>query len=121
MEPALVVQGQLDAYNAKDIEQFMTYWAEDAAYYAHPNQLLAKGANAIRTRHILRFQEPKLFGKLEYRDVIGNIVIDHELVTRTFPEGTGTVKVVCTYEVIDDKITQAWFLVGVPILDQSSS
>ena len=120
MDPALLIQGQLDAYNAKDIEQFMTYWAEDAEYYAHPNQLLAKGLDAIRTRHVTRFQEPNLFGKLVYRDVIGTIVVDHELVSRTFPDGTGTVKVVCIYEVRDDKITKAWFLMGQPMMDQDT-
>ena len=30
MTPIDVVRAQLDAYNAKDIEGFMRYWAKDA-------------------------------------------------------------------------------------------
>ena len=41
------VQGQLDAYNARDIEGFMRWWAPDCEYYAFPNTLLARGADAV--------------------------------------------------------------------------
>ena len=55
-----VVQSQLDAYNARDIETFMSHWADDALYYSHPSELLAKGASQIRERHVARFREPNL-------------------------------------------------------------
>ncbi|KAB8146079.1 steroid delta-isomerase [Chloroflexia bacterium SDU3-3] len=92
----------------------MSYWDADAEYYAHPNDLLAKGADAIRQRHIARFQEPDLFGQLERRDVLGGFVIDHELVTRNFPGGKAQVKVVAIYELRHGKIARAWFIVGAP-------
>ena len=87
MSPEDVVKKQLDAYNAKDLEAFMSVWAEDAQYFAHPSTLLARGAAAIRERHLVRFQEPDLHGELISRVVLGNTVVDHERVTRTFPEG----------------------------------
>src|SRR5688572_8230567 len=97
--PAAVVQKQLDAYNARDIEAFMATWAEDAQYFSHPSTLLAQGAAAIRERHIIRFKEPNLHGELIKRVVLGNMVVDHERVTRSFPEGPGQVEVIAIYEV----------------------
>ncbi len=112
-----IIQRQLDAYNAKDIEAFMACWAADAKVYAHPDTLLAYGAAAIRARHELRFREPNLFGQLIQRMSTGNTVVDREVVTRTFPEGPGQVDVIAIYELADEKITGAWFVMGEPRLD----
>lgn len=113
----VIIQRQLDAYNAKDIEAFMACWAEDAKIYAHPDTLLAEGAAAIRARHEIRFREPKLFGHLLQRMSVGNMVVDREIVTRTFPEGAGKVDVIAIYELADGRITRAWFAMGEPRLD----
>ncbi|MCM2439403.1 SnoaL-like domain-containing protein [Agrobacterium vitis] len=103
---------QLEAYNARDIESFMQWWAEDCRYYAFPDTLLANGTDAIRERHVERFQEPDLHGTLLHRLSVGNMVIDHETVRRTFPEGLGEIDVVCIYEVENGKIAKAWFKIG---------
>ena len=105
--PAAVVQRQLDAYNARDIDALLATYAADACQYEHPGKLLASGAPEIRPRLALRFQETTLHARLLQRVVMGNIVIDHELVTRTFPEGTGTVEMVAIYEVVGGKIASA--------------
>ena len=105
--PAAVVQRQLDAYNARDIDALLATYAADARQYEHPGKLLASGADEIRPRLALRFQEANLHARLLQRSVMGNIVIDHELVTRTFPEGTGTVEMVAIYEVSGGKIISA--------------
>jgi GNAT superfamily N-acetyltransferase len=118
-EPAdviLPVQKQLEAYNAKDIDAFMAWWAEDCQYYEFPSRLLASGAAAIRDRHITRFKEPNLFAALIRRIAVANVVVDQETVTRTFPEGPGEVDVVAIYEVEDGKISKAWFKMGPPRL-----
>lgn len=112
-----IVQRQLDAYNAKDIDAFMACWAEDAKIYAHPDTLLADGAAAIRARHELRFREPNLFGRLVQRMSAGNTVVDREVVTRTFPEGLGQVDVIAIYELAEGRISRAWFVMGEPELD----
>lgn len=101
------VQGQLDAYNARDIDAFMRFWADDCQYYAFPDQLLANGAAEIRARHIVRFQEPDLQGKLLKRMAVGTMVIDQETVSRTFPEGPGEVDVLAIYEINNGKIAKA--------------
>jgi hypothetical protein len=117
----MVVQRQLDAYNARDIEAFMAEWAEGAQYFEHPSKLLAGGSAQIRERHVARFKEPNLMGSLLGRTVVGNVVIDHEEVTRNFPEGTGKVDVVAIYEVQGGKIARAWFILGAKVLDSSHS
>lgn len=117
-DSAYPVQMQLEAYNARDIDAFMLWWADNCEYYAFPSTLLADSAVAIRERHIARFQEPDLFGKLLTRIVVGNVVVDHETVQRNFPEGRGEVDVICTYEIERGKIAKAWFKMGEPRLHQ---
>jgi len=114
--PTEIVARQLDAYNARDIETFMACWATEAEYYAFPSELLAVGVDAIRARHLVRFAEPDLHGRLLHRLAVGNLVVDHEIVTRNFPDGVGTVEVVAIYEVEVGKIVKAWFKQGMPKL-----
>ncbi|ADU12829.1 nuclear transport factor 2 family protein [Asticcacaulis excentricus] len=109
-----VVKGQLDAYNARDVDGFLSFWAEDAEIYAHPQTLLAKGHRAIGERHLIRFQEPDLYARLISRSVMGSTVIDTESVTRNFPEGVRLVDVVGIYEIEGETIKRAWFITGTP-------
>ncbi|MBB3021623.1 hypothetical protein FHR70_004725 [Microvirga lupini] len=119
-DPTEVVNRQLNAYNAKNIDAFMACWGEDAQYFAFPSNLLAEGAQQIRERYVVRFKEPNLFGQLIHRMNVGNLVIDREVVTRTFPDGPGRVDVIAIYEVDGGKITKAWFKMGAPVLDGAS-
>ena len=105
--PEIVVQRQLDAYNARDIDALLATYAPDARQYEHPATLLATGAAEMGARMAVRFEEPNLHARLLQRVVMGNIVIDHEEVTRTFPEGSGRVDMVAIYEVVDGKIRSA--------------
>lgn len=43
---------------------------------------------------------------------MGNFVVDHELITRNFPEGRGTIEMLCVYEVVDGYIQRASFALG---------
>lgn len=115
------VRMQLEAYNARDIEAFMQWWAEDCQYYAFPSTLLANGIAEIRARHIERFKEPNLLGNLRSRIAVGNVVVDHETVQRTFPDGPGELDVIAIYEVEKGKISKAWFKQGQPRLAQTLS
>jgi hypothetical protein len=102
--PEAVVQRQLDAYNARDLDALLATYAPDARQYALPATLLATGHAEMRPRFAARFQEPDLHAHLLRRVVMGNIVIDHETVTRNFPEGRGQVDLVAIYEVVDGLI-----------------
>jgi hypothetical protein len=112
MSPEAVVQRQLVAYNAHDLEQLLATYADDAEQFEHPAKLIARGRAQIRERMAARFQEPNLHARLLKRAVMGNVVIDHEEVTRTFPDGAGTIELVAIYQVRDGKIQTASFIFG---------
>ena len=111
-----IVQRRLDAYNARDIDALLATYVPDARQFEHPGNLLATAAE-MRERMAVRFAAPNLHARLLRRVVMGNIVIDHEEVTRTFPEGTGRVDMVAIYEVADGKIQSASVQVGNKRLD----
>lgn len=115
------VQMQLEAYNAKDIDAFMQWWADDCEYYQFPSTLLARGVAEIRERHVTRFREPDLLGKLVSRMAVEDMVIDQEVVVRNFPEGRGELDVICIYEIANGKIAKAWFKIGTPRLDSPAA
>jgi putative hydrolase of HD superfamily len=116
LNPAAVVQAQLDAYNAKDIDALMATYAPHAQQFTLHGPLLAEGHEAIRPRYLARFAEPDLQARLLSRTVLGNIVTDLEVVTRNFPEGLGTVEMLCIYEVVDGRIARASFATGATTL-----
>ncbi len=110
--PEAVVQRQLDAYNARDIDALLAIYAADAEMFEHPSKLVARGSAELRQRFTLRFQEPNLHAALLNRIVSGATVIDHERVTRTFPEGPGEIELVMIYEVRAGRIARAWTIAG---------
>jgi hypothetical protein len=110
--PLAVVQAQLDAYNAKDLDALMATYAPDAQQFALHGALLAQGHEQIRPRYQERFAEPELHARILNRSVLGNFVTDLEIVTRNFPEGRGTVEMLCVYEVADGRILRASFATG---------
>ncbi|BBK41451.1 hypothetical protein STVA_14710 [Allostella vacuolata] len=117
----LAAQKQLDAYNARDIDAFLEWWADDCRYYAFPDRLLASGKAEVRARHLARFEEPNLFGRLVARTALDDLVVDREVVTRTFAEGPGAdgpgeVDVLAIYQVEAGRIARAWFKMGAPRL-----
>jgi putative hydrolase of HD superfamily len=112
-----VVQRQLDAYNAKNLDALVATYAPDAVQLEHPGKVLARGAEEIRRRFATRFQESNLHAQLLARMVMGNVIVDHERVSRTFPEGPGTVELLAIYEVAGERIVRASFVFGPTTLD----
>ncbi len=118
--PETVVQRQLDAYNARDVDAFMATYADDAQQFEYPATLLVNGAAQLRERIAARFREPNLRARLIRRIVMGASVIDHEEVTRTFPEGAGRIELIANYEVREGKIANARFISGAKTLDSGT-
>jgi hypothetical protein len=117
MVPEEIIQQQLDAYNAHDMDALLATYAEDAQQFEHPAKLVASGHAQIRERMAVRFQEANPHARLIKRAVMGNVVIDHEEITRTFPEGVGTIELVAIYQVRDGKIQTGSFIFGDKKLD----
>ncbi|MCK8479482.1 nuclear transport factor 2 family protein [Psychroserpens algicola] len=106
-EVEAIVQQQLDAYNARDIDAFMATYAEDIKLYNYPNELHTEGQTKMRENYIDWFKRvPDLRAYVKQRIVIGNKVIDEEQVT-----ANGKIfNAVAIYEVSDGKITKVTFI-----------
>lgn len=57
-------------------------------------------------------RDPALQATLLQRTVMDSVVVDHETVARSTPQGVSTQPMICIYEVRDGRIAQATFAVG---------
>ena len=111
-ENVALVQRQLDAYNAKNIDGWLSTYAADAKQFNLQGECLASGHEEMRKRIAVRFEEPDLNARLLSRIVMENVVVDHELVIRNFPEGKGEIEMLCIYEIASGLIQKASFSFG---------
>lgn len=102
------VKMQFEAYNAHDIEAFMSCFSDDFKGYRMPAETPSTtGKASLREFYINnRFNNPELKAELISRIVLGNKVFDHELIYGLSPEPLESVAV---FEVKDDLIKTAWF------------
>jgi uncharacterized protein (TIGR02246 family) len=113
-----VVQTQLEAYNAHDVQAFVATYASDAEIYEFPAKLLMKGAAQIEDYYATkRFNDPRLHATLAKRMVMGDVVVDHEKIVLTFPEGAGRLEAIAIYEVQAGKISKVTLLRGKKVID----
>jgi putative hydrolase of HD superfamily len=115
--PLQLIERQLAAYNARDIESLLATYAADAEQYTLHGERLAKGHAEMRPRFLARFAEPDLHARLISRTVMGNVVVDYESITRNFPEGRGTLEMMCIYETSGGLIRKVSFAMGDKRLD----
>ena len=113
-DPTTIVQRQLDAYNAHDLDALMAIYSDDVQHFEFPSTLVASGAAQVRERLSVRLQEPDLHARLVNRIAMGNLAIDQEVITRNFPEpeGIGTVELIAMYDVQCERIVRASFRFG---------
>ncbi len=108
--PEWVVQKQVDAYNARNVDLFLSFYSKDVVITRHPSgETVARGTEEMRKIYSGLFERaPKLNCRVLSRTTTGNMVIDHELVTGI--EGRPYLHAVAIYEVNDGLITNVWFL-----------
>ncbi|MCA3005726.1 MAG: nuclear transport factor 2 family protein [Planctomycetaceae bacterium] len=84
-DPAIIVQAQLDAYNARDIDAFAATFTDDAvAYDLDSNTRRFAGMPALRERCGAQFVRcPAQRSLVVSRNVVGLYVFDLELITGT--------------------------------------
>ena len=102
-----VVQENLDFYNDRDIDGFMTSFSDAIEMYnlGDPNPTVVGRAEVRRVYTNLFEKSPELHSTILKRMVIGNKVIDHESITGR----NGNAKVlelVLIYEVTGQKISR---------------
>ena len=108
-EAEQVVDRIYAAYNARNLDEFMSLFAEGVEIYRPPQTLWLSGTDAVRQYYGPRFTaDPNARGTSIARIVHGNYIVDHDRVTRssTGPDRT----VVWIYEIVNGKIVRAWVL-----------
>lgn len=105
--PEILVQQQLNAYNARNIEAFLAPYSDSCSLYDINGKLLMKGKEAMR-QHYGRFfqQAPELHCELVNRMVHRNTVIDHERVTGA---GNKQLEAFAVYKIEHGKIATVYF------------
>jgi len=109
VSPEAIVDAQLAAYNRRDLEGFLSFYAEDAVLADHPNHVTQTGKAEMRTRYQLRFSNPSVHAEIIKRITFGRFVIDHERVVAASP-AEGRIEAVAIYEIRDGKIVRVTFL-----------
>ena len=104
--PEMLVQQQLNAYNAHDLEAFLAPYAEDVELYQFPDKLEMKGKTEMRKNYQFVTQVPGLYCRLANRIVQGNVVIDQEEVTGF---GDKPLNAVAMYVIENGKIQKVYF------------
>ena len=104
-----IVQGQLEAYNAQDLDAFCAFYAPDAVLAPYGGEPHTVGLEAIRERHRGLFaQFPENKAEVVNRIVVGSNVIDHERVERA--PGGETFEVSPIYTIAGGKIVRVDFV-----------
>jgi hypothetical protein len=107
MTPEEVVQKQLETYNNRDIDGFMSVIDQNITMHDFATgETTLEGYEDCKKVYADLFEaSPKLHSKILTRTVFDNKVIDHEFITGR--KGSETpIELVLIYEVNDEKITK---------------
>ncbi|MDC8003594.1 nuclear transport factor 2 family protein [Aureisphaera galaxeae] len=81
-DPTIIVDKQLEAYNARNIDEFMATYADDIKLYSFPHRFMSEGQASMKTNYASFFEAtPDLNCTIKNRIVVGNKVIDEEFLT----------------------------------------
>ena len=106
--PEAIVQAQLDAYNRRDLEGFLGFYAENAVLLNYPDQVTQTGKEQMRTRYAKSFSNPNVRAEIIKRITFDRFVVDHERVTA--PPSPSVLEATAIYEVREGKIVRVTFL-----------
>jgi imidazolonepropionase-like amidohydrolase len=102
----MVIQRQVNAYNARNINAFLDTYADNIQLYNFPDSLIGSGKEKMKEMYEGFFKSSNnLHCKIVDRIKLNNTIIDHELVTFNGK----TIEGVAIYEVKDGKIIKVTF------------
>ena len=79
-----IAQKQLDAYNAQDLDTYVSYFTEDCIVSGLNGMPTETTREAIKARYAKAFaQFPQNKAELKNRIVVGHTIVDHEMVIRS--------------------------------------
>jgi hypothetical protein len=103
-----IAQKQLDAYNAQDLDTYVSFFAEDCVVSGLNATPSETSRDAIRARYAKAFgQFPQNKAVLKNRIAVGNTVVDHELVIRA--PGGEEFEIIAIYTFKDGLISRVDF------------
>ena len=103
-----IAQQQLDAYNAQDLDKYVSYFAEDCVVSGLNGTPTETSRAAIRARYAKAFETfPQNKAELKNRIAVGNTVVDHELVIRK--PGGEQFEIIAIYSFKDGLISRVDF------------
>jgi hypothetical protein len=107
VDPEAVVQRQFEAYNARNLKQFLAEYSETVLAYRLPAAEPAiSGKRAFGDFYATqRFNHAALHAELLNRMVLGNKVIDHERISGVREQ---PFQVAVVYEVVNGLIQRTW-------------
>lgn len=104
------MQGQLDAYNARDLGRFLTYYADDICGFRLGSfDPIFAGKAAMFDHYAASFQRLDVRAALVNRIVVGNKVFDHERLTGSDRPSFDAVVI---FHVLDGLIDTVWLADG---------
>ena len=103
-----VIQRQLDAYNAQNLDAMVQCYAQDCVIAGLNGAITQTGREALRARYAKAFAAfPDNKATLVNRIAVGNTVIDHEDVSRG--PGKEQFQIIAIYTVKDGVIARVDF------------
>jgi hypothetical protein len=103
-----IAQKQLDAYNAQDLEIYVSFFTEDCIVSGLNGTPTETSRDAIKIRYAKAFaQFPQNKAILKSRIAVGNTVIDHEMVVRA--PGGEEFEIIAIYSFRDGLIARVDF------------
>jgi hypothetical protein len=104
--PEMLIQRQLNAYNARNIDAFLATYSDNIKLYNFPDSLIGKDKEKIREVYANMFKNvTSLHCEIVDRIKLGNTVIDHERVKFN----DKIINAIAIYEVKDGKIVRVTF------------
>lgn len=104
MKATDVIDRQVDAYNAHDLDAFCTWYGEDIKIWnlGEPEPFIRSMAD-LRNVYGKKFENPMLRTQVMNRIVMGKYIVDHERITGI---GTAPAEATVIYVVYEDLIQQ---------------
>lgn len=91
MDPVAIVQGQVEAFNARDLDRFVSFFGTDVVLDDGDGRVIAQGHDALCALYGQLFaQSPVLHVEILQRIHVGSYVIDEEEISGFVFEGFPT-------------------------------
>jgi imidazolonepropionase-like amidohydrolase len=104
--PEMLIQRQVNAYNAKDLEAFLSTYSDEIELFNFPDTPIGKGKDAMRKIYAPIFtKDTYLHCEVVNRIVLNNTIIDQERVKFN----DNVINAIAIYKVNDGKIVSVTF------------